>query len=135
MGDRANVLVKESDNDPGVYLYTHWGGTELPIVLQNALRKRWRWDDCSYLTRIIFCEMVKGEEMDECGYGISTFAPDGQDRVLVVNCSDQTVKTQGDPHYPEWSCKEQTWTFEEYIALDIENPQELWYGKEEESHE
>lgn len=29
MGDRANVYVHEGDQ-PGVYLYTHWSGHELP---------------------------------------------------------------------------------------------------------
>ena len=30
MEDRANVYVTYSDKEPGVYLYTHWLGTELP---------------------------------------------------------------------------------------------------------
>ena len=66
MGDRGNVKVD------GVYLYTHDMGTSLPFVVKRALRKQWRWDDSAYLARIIFCEMIKGREQDEFGFGIST---------------------------------------------------------------
>ena len=107
MGDRANVLVKQDADDPGVYLYTHWSGTELPTTLQAALAKRWRWNDAAYLARIIFDQMTEGWHGQETGFGISTIAPDGQGRVLVVNCDKQTV-----------SCLDKTWTFEEFLALD-----------------
>jgi hypothetical protein len=41
MGDRANVYVKNTDTQ-GVFLYSHWGGTELPATVQKALkRKAW----------------------------------------------------------------------------------------------
>jgi len=54
MGDRANVYIRE-DNDHGVYLYTHWGGYELPEVVRRALaRGESRWSDAPYLARIVF---------------------------------------------------------------------------------
>ena len=115
MGDRANVLVKENDDDPGVYLYTHWAGTELPYTLQEALAKRWRWDDTAYLTRIIFDTMTEGQQGNETGYGISTFCCDGEDRILEVNCKHQDVRR-----------KARTWTFEEYIKPDAKIS---WYGE------
>ena len=66
MGDRANIVI---ENDAGrIYLYTHWAGYSLPETLRSALeRGKSRWDDESYLTRIIFCEMVKGSEADLTG--------------------------------------------------------------------
>ena len=91
MGDRANVLVKDGQTDSGVYLYTHWEGTELPKILRDALAKKWRWQDVAYLTRIIFCEMVKGSEGEETGYGISSFVTDGEGRTLTVDTATQTV--------------------------------------------
>ncbi len=106
MGDRANILVKIDNRDSGVYLYSHWGGTELPVILQEALAKRWRWQDAPYLTRIIFCEMVRGEEFGETGFGISTKCCDGDDRLLEVNCQTQLVIRQTDG---------KSWTFEEFI--------------------
>jgi len=109
MGDRANVLVRQDNDDPGVYLYTHWGGSELPKVLQNALARRVRWNDAAYLTRIIFDEMTKGYHDEETGFGISTFMPDGQNRVLIVNCDKETVLF-GDYE----------WTFDVYLRLSDE---------------
>ncbi len=111
MGDRANVLVKDRAGDKGVYLYTHWEGTELPATLQRALAKRCRWDDPAYLARIIFCEMVKGQEAEETGYGIALWAPDGEHRVLEVICQDETVNGMD---------------FDEFIALSADGVAHYW---------
>lgn len=91
MGDRANVVIK--DGDEAVCLYTHWNGTELPEVLRKAMtRGQQRWDDSSYLARIIFCDMVEGEERELTGFGISVTPPDGRDRIIDVDIAAQTVK-------------------------------------------
>jgi len=106
MEDRANILVKEDLNDSGIYLYTHWSGSDLPMILQKALAKKWRWDDCAYLSRIIFDQMTENSHGEETGYGISTFFQDGDDRILEVNCDRKTI-----------SMEEKSWTFQEYIDL------------------
>ena len=117
MGDRANILVKEDSDDGGVYLYSHWGGTELPLALQNALKKKWRWDDCAYLTRIIFDTMSMGCHGDETGCGISARVGDGGDRILIVEVERQQVRNeQGVAH----------WTFSEYIELTPEQIKKVW---------
>ncbi len=96
MGDRANVAVKSCEDI--VYLYTHWNGSELPELLQEALRRGIsRWDDPAYLARVIFCEMVKGEENGVTGYGISASVQDGEDRVIVVDTDAQTVTIRNHP--------------------------------------
>jgi len=82
MGDRGNIIVK--DGESKVYLYTHWGGSELKKTLKEALiRGKNRWDDGSYLTRIIFCEMVQDEEMGLTGFGISSVMGDGGTDIVV----------------------------------------------------
>lgn len=69
MGDRGQIKIKIDKS--AVFLYTHWGGSELNATLANALdRGRGRWSDTEYLIRIIFNEMTKGDEMSETGYGI-----------------------------------------------------------------
>lgn len=91
MGDRANVKVV--DGGQCVYLYTHWGGTDLPETLRRALvRGESRWDDAAYLARIIFSEMTRGSEEELTGYGISPTVPDGGDRILEVDVDDQVVR-------------------------------------------
>lgn len=110
MGDRANIEIKQhghGGSSHSLFLYSHWSGTELPMILQKALARKLRWDDEIYLARIIFCEMVKGQESDETGFGLSAYVGDGENRVLVVDCKMQTVRMVGD-----------RWTFKEYIALE-----------------
>jgi hypothetical protein len=88
MGDRANVHVA------GVYLYTHWGGYNLPETVRAALIRAQegdRWQDDPYLARIIFCEMVTGSEKGTTGYGISATCGDGAERVLIVDTRSQQV--------------------------------------------
>lgn len=71
MGNRGNITVRTA-NSPDVHLYTHWRGSELPHILSSALARKQRWNDAPYLARIIFCEMIEGEESEETGFGIST---------------------------------------------------------------
>jgi hypothetical protein len=99
MGDRGNIIVK--DGESTVYLYTHWSGSDLPDVVAAALeRGKDRWDDGSYLARILFCEMVKGNEMDTTGFGISSVMCDGGTDI-TVNVDDQTADIEyGEPPIP-----------------------------------
>lgn len=95
MGDRANVYVHHGAQ-PGVYLYTHWEGSELPQTVVSALQRgRPRWDDDAYLARIIFSEMIRDDIDGETGYGISAYPPDGDDRIVDVDTESQTVRLIG----------------------------------------
>jgi hypothetical protein len=118
VGDKANVHMKSGRvYDDGVFLYTHWGGTDLPKVLQRALAKRERWDDPEYLARIIFCEMVKNAVSENTGYGISSYLCDGGNRVLKVDALDQTVKD---------STSNRLYSFEEFVVLDLKPGLDGW---------
>lgn len=89
MGDRANVVIKSSGQQ--VCLYTHWTGSELPEIVKEALKRgKNRWDDFQYLTRIIFCEMIKDDVMGETGYGISQEEHDGGG-IVNINCDEGTI--------------------------------------------
>ena len=91
MGDRANVQIHDKDFGD-VYLYTHWSGSELPAIVQKALARKQRWEDASYLARIVFCEIVVESEWDaEAGYGISSVVGDEDDRVLTIDVDNQQV--------------------------------------------
>ena len=87
MGDKGNIKVDE------IYLYTHWRGSYLKEILKNALiRSKDRWNDKPYLTRIIFCEMIKGTDLDDTtGYGISTEICDNEHKILEVDTKKQKV--------------------------------------------
>lgn len=109
MGDRGNIKVGK------VYLYTHWGGSEIKAILQRALKRRQRWNDEPYLTRIIFCEMLEGDLDGETGFGISTEIGDNENNIFEVDCKNQKVKEyKGDT---DKIIKE--WTFEEFLKQEI----------------
>jgi hypothetical protein len=107
MGDRANVCIKDGSEE--VYLYTHWSGCELPAILRKAIRRRARWDDAQYLSRIVFCEMVRDAYDEETGFGISSTVGDGANRILDVDVDNATISERGE---------KRTWSFEEFANLD-----------------
>lgn len=115
MGDRANVYCVEegSKGSKGLYLYTHWAGSELPEAIQTALAKRWRWNDGAYLNRIIFDVMCP--EVGETGFGISLHRCDNEHAIIVVDCDKQTVGYANEGEEPK--CFVVSWTFEEFIKL------------------
>ena len=90
MGDRANVIVRD-EYGKQVVLYTHWRGEKTPELVRQALARKQRWDDPSYLARIIFCTMLGKDDLDkETGFGIAPEASaDG--KTIVVDCGTQTV--------------------------------------------
>lgn len=92
MGDRGNIAVHFHDGAT-VYLYTHWRGYQVEDILRTALRKRWRWSDAPYLTRIIFEELVADNERgSETGYGIAPHLQDNEYPVLHVFPESRTVR-------------------------------------------
>ena len=118
MGDRGNIEVD------GVNLYGHWSGAILPQILQESLAKRWRWTDGSYLARIIFCRMVRGEEATETGFGISPAGalPDNEYPVLRVSTSAQRVYMLSEKQARAGAPGSKalaSWTFEEFCALNL----------------
>lgn len=98
MGDRGNVRVV--DGDFSVYLYSHWGGSDLPFDVQKALAKEWRWTDPAYLTRIIFEVLIEGQEHTETGFGISNSICDNEHPIIVVDCDKQQVRLENEDGTP-----------------------------------
>lgn len=127
MGDRGNIIIEKSTGNPHpIYFYTHWSGSGIKETLQSALKRgQRRWTDGAYLARIIFCELVKGHEMDETGFGISTGQCDNERNFLCVDVDDQKVKEReydyrNDKQVPHEARVLHEWTFEEFAALDLD---------------
>lgn len=95
MGDRANAVVLDSYREPeAVFLYSHWGGYELPEIVREALGSdagRGRWDDSAYLARIVFDCMVGEDQGEETGFGIATRPPDNEYPFIVLRPSNQRL--------------------------------------------
>jgi hypothetical protein len=90
MGTRAQCLIE----DEGIYLYQHWDGDDLfdkVVKAVNGPVGKNRQDDPEYLARIIFCEMVKGCEGRETGYGIGISQHADIEYLVTVNCNEKTI--------------------------------------------
>jgi hypothetical protein len=114
MGDRGNIRIDEKRRS--IYLYTHWGGSELEDMLRRAMiRGRDRWDDPAYLARIIFCEMLRGSSENPLyeitGLGISTYMCDNENPMLTVDVELQEI---GEISMDGFQLRK--WTFDEFIT-------------------
>lgn len=113
MGERGNIKVTMED-DTSVYFYTHWTGYYVQHDLANALdRGRGRWNDPSYLARIIFSEMLRIPDnieatherlMDVTGFGIDTQMGDNS------YCVPEVLVKSKEVFY-----RDKVYTFDEFI--------------------
>ena len=89
---RRHVALKYDEDHDKIYLYTHWGAVELHYILGKSLnRARSRWDDTTYLARIIFTDMTEGVGDDLTGYGLSPFVTDDEYPTLEVDLQNRKV--------------------------------------------
>jgi hypothetical protein len=130
MGDRGNIVVQVKPGEHGrIFLYSHWRGSAIPGLLQEALLKKWRWGDPAYLTRIIFDVMTHNDHGAETGFGIDVNFPDNEHDVLVVDPREQKVflyRYQWEGPEVDWNHPIHGWTFDEFIAID----EPTWEGLE-----
>ena len=94
MGDRGNVVFKYEDKNK-IYFYSHWGGSNLKETVRQALiRGKERWNDESYLARIVFCQMLigSGSPLEElASFGIAPYEVDNEHPLVTVDTKAQTV--------------------------------------------
>lgn len=129
MGNRGNIaVIQDKERKEQVWLYSHWGGSELPAALQRGIAaSKSRWDDVSYCTKIIFGHAVPADNWkQETGYGISTSMQDNQHPINVVDLAAKQVFTMPesklvDSRVPASYKPEpgSVWTFEEYARLEL----------------
>ena len=93
MGTRGTIEIwnhaaaPKSEERP-VVLYTHWGANDMFTQLTNVLRRKERWKDPAFLSRMIFCEMIKESEE---GTAILTDNVVDTEMEIVVDCDRQEV--------------------------------------------
>ena len=95
MGDRA---MAEIVTDGGsIYVYTHWGGRDLPTRAKQAIKfAEGRWDDRPYSTRIIVDQLTKASRDSLTGHGL-LLDPHAEDEYnndnpsVVINLLDLTL--------------------------------------------
>ena len=93
MGDRGNIaMVFDKERTQQVWIYSHWGGSDLPELLKVGLSAgKSRWGDDSYLARIILCNVIPANQLAETtGFGISCTMQDNEHPILVVDMPTKT---------------------------------------------
>jgi hypothetical protein len=117
VGDRIAFGFKAEKNEPTIWLYAHWSGSERFALVAEAVSKaKPRWNDASYATRIAISTIVGDAWNEETGFGISVGESSGldlnYDEVLVVHWYNRTITHQdarsGKVHVD--------WGFEAYLS-------------------
>jgi len=116
MGCRGTIEVWENGDAPKseerpVVLYTHWGAREMEDDLRDVLSRKLRWNDPSYLSRMIFSRMIRNDIDGELNYGILTDNVGDAEVEIIVDCNRQEVIVKG------WD-ENDTYTFDEFIDPD-----------------
>ena len=79
MGDRNNIKITYS-NGQSIFLYSHWGGSQLRDIVLHSMEYSDRVTDESYFARVLFSKMlISGGTRDidsETGYGIAPYVVD-----------------------------------------------------------
>lgn len=124
MGDRGNIVVVGADGRKDqVWFYTHWSGSTVRQVVRDALARRLRWNDSSYLARIIFDTLTAGEQGKETGFGISSRLQDNSHDIVVVDAGEQCVYLVSEKAVSEdgkivTGPGDDFWSFDEFSKLD-----------------
>jgi hypothetical protein len=106
MGARINFIFKESDKDPAVVLYSHWGETEWQRDIAMAVKHAEpRWIDPTYATRMMISYLIQDSVLEETGFGI--YAVNGPnyelgDTTVVVDFSNNTIYEVGSITHVKW---------------------------------
>lgn len=95
MGAQINYVFKDSDTEPAVVLYSHWGESEWRRDLAMALQhSKPRWSDDTYATRMMISYLTQDSVLDETGFGIyALMGPNYNtgDTTVVVDLRTQKV--------------------------------------------
>lgn len=94
MSDSRNLVFYFGGGHPSIYLYTHWHGEDMPFLLATALDAgRNRWDDESYLARILVTHMVgqTNDTTSETGWGLSPVYTHADNPDITVRLARQHV--------------------------------------------
>jgi hypothetical protein len=125
MGDRANIYFVDrdsiTDDTIGIYLYTHWNGSEWPEMLRAALKAdmaQRRWSDESYLLRILVDQVFKDVRDSETGGGIGTTRTRGEYPVIVVDAARRQVGFAEEGRENNRSSWQAMVSYEDFVAQE-----------------
>jgi len=126
MGNHANIYIQDSTDpsDPGVTLYTHWDKDEIAQDLQQVLSRKQRWNHPTCLVRMIFSQMIRGNETSGMGYGIQGGLHQRNEPTIIVDTGKQTVSFVLGSDHPDKEAY--TWSFGQFIQLHTDAVDVHW---------
>ena len=94
MGDRNNIKITYG-NGQSVFLYSHWGGSQLEEIVKRALWSSDRVTDESYFVRVLFSRMISEDIDSETGYGIAPYVvdQDANNKMVHIDYTKATEET------------------------------------------
>lgn len=105
MGDRGNIVIRESGSDK-IWFYSHWGGYRLTNTLAEALSNaEGNWNDSPYLNRVIFNTLTKDDPDGTTGYGIDWQMGDGGTEVYVDHDNQKIIYNEDEYSYRQFILK------------------------------
>jgi hypothetical protein len=101
MGARINFVFTTGDDQPAVWLYSHWGEENWEVDLAKAIwEARSRWEDPSYATRIIISQLIGDQWESPTGFGIGAVAKASElnfwDPIVIVDMTGKIVREKYD---------------------------------------
>lgn len=135
MAERGNIVVRQRAPFKGashVFLYTHYRGSELHRIAQQAVQvAQPRWGDEAYFTRIVFDTLLDGER-GVGGFGISTYIIDNEYPLILLDPVKQRVAfhCSNDALFSDPPIKQ--WSFTEFVALSADQLDQAWASLEDE---
>lgn len=117
MNIKGNICVQERFGGR-IYLYTHTHGFDTFDILKAALIKgKSKWNDEQYLTRIIFCELIKRDLNGISNYGISSFVAENDLPIFVVDVYNSNILLEDGRCLSTCLYPGVIWDFKEFISL------------------
>jgi len=107
-----------------VVLYTHWRGDQISQIAKDVLAKRDRWNDASYLARIMLDEMT-GRAKETTGFGITSWpnVGDNEHELVVLDCAAQRIVRVPEGFFTDPIAPiigpDQGMSFEEYVTEEV----------------
>jgi hypothetical protein len=105
MGTHATVLVWQDDNKEPLNFYQHYDGYNIAKEVAEGLKAgQGRWDDPTYLARIIFTQMTKSNPYDDTtGFGIGIGKGFEAEYMVVIytNYEETNIVYQDEAYSPE----------------------------------
>ncbi len=92
MSSQGNVCVMDLNNKKYKYIYTHYLGDELPVILKKALSPiKKHWSDMNYVIASICYDILKAAHFNFGSCDLSEFPFNSSQEIIFVDITNQVI--------------------------------------------